>query len=672
MSVAATLGSQGLLQLGISVSDIAYVYAQGRQWGNWFRAKKNDEELFDLLNEDPESLFRRKGVVDTSQISRKFPGIKFIYHDGKCSTAGKTFGSSGNMRSAPSAAVTDVLVSAFTNVLNDPEAESKLRVGLQININSYRDFGQVRGVVARAKKSYLDTYNDKTNSGPAIVGLNKNEEIEVKHFLQVLLEGEEHLFLCHSASTFAFAKALEQCGIDIKVSADRNHDGQLLVEYVPDSQADISYISRQQPYIQTHQRLQNNAQQISYPREEPESMIQAVGTNFGRRNVMEALWKKGAEAAAEYTLVAAADLPYTTQSPSYHYKLCAVPKSLKRHRDDGHKAGTRVTTSATFLARKYFPCQSDKVQSAVAFLIQEASQSDIDWLDTHSSTEFLLRNESTNLFTSRKEPKFLLWLSFQALVFGFYYRLLESVVTLQYIDDGDAYFRGLWGEVSTTFLAMCTCFGQELNNEGKVSRAHVLYLLASMYNGRPKIYNKGNAQKSLLGVMGKVSVVAMPLIHASDVPKEISSFAVLDLPIPHLIPDADGEIYASPTYSIDSSVVITPPQQITAYVEQQPHQEVQGKGTQANENGASGSLIAATTGFEIKDKDWTKAHIPIPRTTLDQPNAFGLVQSVGCPALRFAAAGFYAALGEEVVIANGDFEAAFGRVEPQERCIIIA
>jgi hypothetical protein len=49
-----------------------------------------------------------------------------------------------------------------------------------------------------------------------------------------------------------------------------------------------------------------------------------------------------------------------------------------------------------------------------------------------------------------------------------------------------------------------------------------------------------------------------------------------------------------------------------------------------------------------------------------------LVQSCGCPALRYAAAGFYVSANQEVAVSSGDITAAFGRVEAQGPAVIIA
>jgi hypothetical protein len=57
--------------------------------------------------------------------------------------------------------------------------------------------------------------------------------------------------------------------------------------------------------------------------------------------------------------------------------------------------------------------------------------------------------------------------------------------------------------------------------------------------------------------------------------------------------------------------------------------------------------------------------------TRSSESSFGVVHSRGCPSLRYAAAGFYGAAGEEVSIATDDVALAFGRLEAQESGVMI-
>jgi hypothetical protein len=74
--------------------------------------------------------------------------------------------------------------------------------------------------------------------------------------------------------------------------------------------------------------------------------------------------------------------------------------------------------------------------------------------------------------------------------------------------------------------------------------------------------------------------------------------------------------------------------------------------------------------FEVSDEDWQKGCAK--RVEGDEEETVGLVHSLGCPALRYAAAGFYGEIGEELAIVTDDVEAAIGRVQLANSGIVIA
>lgn len=754
MSIAATVGAQGLIQLGISISDVALILEQGRKIGNWFRASKNDQDLFQLLGEDPESLLKRRGIIEPQDISKRFPVLEFMYHEGKVSTKGRSFKSnSGTAKQTPrkkgqlpvaanatqgqssdelgsfswlmvmivtaldvcvsSEGVLNVLVSVFTKVLGnkgdqgdeDEDTKTALRAGLGLNIESWRSVGQVRGVDQLLRRAYQTMWGQRTSVEHAIPQLNWAEEIEVARFLCVLLEGEDNYFSCESASTLALAYAIQRGGVSIQASGvDRLNEAQLLVEY---NEGDhTSRLHRlPQSVAQARDRLQYRSQMISYPRGQPETMIQAIPDSLGIRSELGAFWFFGFQGGSQHCLVAEANYPYAKSTSEVYYRL--TPR-------DGHKEAIKqfFEPLINILAWKAFPCQSQKVFEGLTKLTRKAGlpEGGVEWLETHAGHEYLIRNES-GIYNEDKRMT-AMWLKYQALVFGFYYGLLQPLVSLEYVNDKEAYFRGLWGSGSTTFLAMCTSFSKALQDEDKVSRTHVLHMLATMYNGRPKLYN-GNSSRPLLGVLGKVSVVAMPLIHTSDVPSELSKFAVLDLPIVHLVPESDGELYASPCWSIKTHRTDAPVKDIiackvtkkwsvhssmasvfagnipgvvmaarcegrlagwftpvaadTIFLSEAYQNNAGNEEDTSNEDNDR----ATVKGFQVVDSHWQAGSIPVPRLDEFDCNAYGFVQSRGCAALRYAAAGFYAGMSEEVVVSNGDIETAFGRIEAQEQGIVI-
>lgn len=73
--------------------------------------------------------------------------------------------------------------------------------------------------------------------------------------------------------------------------------------------------------------------------------------------------------------------------------------------------------------------------------------------------------------------------------FAFYYKLVEPLVSFEYVQQ-DVYIRGLWEyrltTFPTTFPSMCAHFASTFQESRSISRTQVLYMLASMYDGRPK------------------------------------------------------------------------------------------------------------------------------------------------------------------------------------------
>jgi len=121
--------------------------------------------------------------------------------------------------------------------------------------------------------------------------------------------------------------------------------------------------------------------------------------------------------------------------------------------------------------------------------------------------------------------------------------LMQQLVSLELFEE-DAYFKGLRGYGSTTFLAMCVEFANIIRREGKISRSYVLYMLSTMYNGRQKPFASLSTGKGLIGILGSIPVLSRPLLRTTDNPEEISTFMLVDLPILDLTPDIDGELFA--------------------------------------------------------------------------------------------------------------------------------
>ncbi|KAM7219331.1 hypothetical protein V8F06_005230 [Rhypophila decipiens] len=726
MSLAASLGRESLIQLGVSISDIALIYSHGRRIGNWLTAKRNDEDLFETLRETPEVILKRRGIVDPIRLCSRYPDTKFIYHGQTVSSSDQgakikqpELGSLSWLMvilvsaldiCLPSQSLVQMLIDVFLHMLSNEEAESSLRLTLDVNVESWRSVGRVRNVAADICAVFHRVWKDKTGID-AIPQLNALEEEDMARFLKCLLEDKVNGFACYSPATFAVARAIERCGIIISTRERRDFETQFMVSYVEDSTPlDINRSKNHYPAgyddaFKVLRGIKSRAQMVSFPAGQPETMVHATQASRETINRMIGLWKLGAKAAEKMQLIAAADLPYSP-GREFYYEL-----------SDGES--DRVTASFdaydTLLAARSFPRSSQSVLEAVEFLTRGQDNLRKEWLDTYVGLEYLLHPQSELPEVNAKEMS--LWLSYQALVFGFYYKLLEPLVTMEFFSGGQeaAYLSGLWGYGSTTFLAMCTQFGQELSRNGRVSRTHVLYMLATMCTGRNKVFQPNNSRINMLGVLGPISVISLPLLRTSDQPQELARFAVLDLPVVQLVPDDDGELYASTGIGISFHPYKGQPQTIRPSgpckkwsVHSSMGKTFRGGGLgvvmvarcEGRLAGWFNPAVAETmflssayyqplhenekdfvddtcvNGFEILDRDWQQGSVYRPGPTeasVDAGHAtVGVVHSAGCPALRYAAAGFYGSVGEEVAIVTDDVGIARGRVEGLEAGIIIA
>ncbi|KAK8103235.1 hypothetical protein PG984_016381 [Apiospora sp. TS-2023a] len=724
MSLSITAGANALLQIGVSLSDIALVIRNGRTFGNWLRVKANDQDLFEALMEEPETPLKRKGIVEPSKMESRYSKTEFIYQSGRVSTSSQPpqradqsqdselprSNSSRKTSDTPDLRpfswlmiiivtaldicmahdrIIEFIVELLAITLDNAEAENSLRVSLGVNIESWRSAGKVRGMAFSILRVYRSVWRNYGNSD-AIPQLNASEDYEAKRFLKCLLENDTNSFTCYSVSTLAIAKAIQACGVSITVDCKRAYESQLMVAYDKDGTFPFGEAGDPRSTYQT--------EMISYPAGQPHSMIQAINTKQATKDEMDVSWKLGAKAASELTLVAISQLPYSAHlSEAVCYELAENSAQYSR----------RYPPEVLMFSNKAFACKTQSILESLRLLFEGVlDSSEKEWLETHAGLEYLLRGNTESPKSDGMES---LWLRYQSLVFGFYYKLLEPLVCLDFLATKDAYFRGVWGRNSTTFLAMCTQFGHELRTEEKVSRTHVAHMLAAMYGGRPKVHNLRSSRHNLLGVLGTTSVLALHLLRPSDKPQELARFAVLDLPIVHLVPEDDGDLYASSSYSIRFGAPSPAVKEIRQSRVPGNKWSIHSSMASVFAGGVPGVVLGArcdgrlagwfspaaadtlflssaylrndengqdssdecVKGFEVLEADFQTGVIPSPARAENDFTTFGVVHSAGSAVFRYAAAGFYGGAGDEVVIANGNMSEAFGRIEMQGSGIII-
>ena len=731
MAISIVAGTKGLIQLGLSISDVALLIDQGKKFGNFVRVRQNDGDLFDLLNEVPEAVLKRRGLVEAHEMEMVWSEQAIIHHGRKIkakicgSTAtpaeftrtGKKKKNSNNPESTegftwimativsvldnclPASAIHKLLVEVFATLLNgDDDVKKALKIHLDVNIKSWRSFACSRQMAVPMKtevrKCLKRCWPDFKQHG-SIPQLNEAETQHIKSFIVWLLDNKETQFTAIFAMAFAIAEALKAAKLHLCTDGNPSYEGQACVQYRAEDQA---FGSMQSQITPISRGLGSRTLQISWPRDFPQTMIDTLGVPRDLEDIMGQLWKLGEEAADELTLIGKADIPFETTKEIY-YSLQEVPLSAA--------VAKKFPAHIGMVASLGFPVRTQKIYAAVEMLLKEEKEDAPIWLQAHVAQDYLLRIENESL--AHQGQFSAVFSKYQALVFGFYYRLLKQILCFELVETA-AFFHGIWGRQSTTLLAMCTQLCSSLQPLSKATRAHLLYILAAMYNGRRKLFNPNSAMPRLVGVLGSISVLALPLVRVTDIPEEIWKIAIVDLPIVDLVPDNnDGELMAGEGGGLNFMPASDSGRPIVTIQPASPVERwtVHSNMSMALDTETSGGVVMAARcggrlvgwfnplaadilflsdayvrecysegeirGFEVEDKDWQCGQMPKP---IEEKRGyqFGLVHSSESPELRYAAAGFYGEKKEEVAIARSTREVygAFGRVEAQEQGIVIA
>lgn len=214
-SLSIATGAKSLVTIGLSLGDIVLLIKHGRNYGNWFRATKNESELLESIMEDHEALLKRKGLIDTNRMNSLWPEYEMMVEGDNIQVDAKDIniedlsGLSWLMAALIAAldsclspsAITGLLIEVFVEALQgDQDTEDSLRVQSPTNIRSWRSISVVRKMsqsmtMTMSRTRAEHTTNQDNNTGTdidnagnrlAIPQLDNAERREAKEFLVVV------------------------------------------------------------------------------------------------------------------------------------------------------------------------------------------------------------------------------------------------------------------------------------------------------------------------------------------------------------------------------------------------------------------------------------------------------------------------------------------------------
>ncbi|MDI1489543.1 MAG: hypothetical protein OHK93_008824 [Ramalina farinacea] len=545
----------------------------------------NDQELFDILNEDFGVVLKRRGLVDVTLMENWWSHKLHMIYQGttikdptpsRADSNGELRGFSWLMvalvtaldQCLTSRELNDLIVKLMVTLLDRNDAEDvqeSLRMNIQTNIESWRSTGVVRMMKGPVTYAMRDC-RSKLQLTPAIPQLNSAERTELYSFLKWLMAGTSYRISLVSATLYSVAVALERVGIRISLDkCDQATEGDIDVHYLDAEggkkglmdaigwETEVSGASGESGTVPPAR--------VAYPSGDPKQIIETFPCSLKIKNEIRKYWFRGEEAGKKVTLVAVARVKLT---------------GIKYIINDYDECTSNWSGRLTDLSSEHFPVDSEDLMVALCSLMDDLSDDNRDWLYKAAKLDGGI-NDLDNHFTTEQMGAFL---RFQALVFGYWYSLLDPWVSRDYL-EGETYFYGVWGYRDTYLLVLlrtaATQFRLALEHpiEG-LDRERMLSVLSTMFAGRAKDRpERPKKQKPILthgmvAILDKVSIVSMSLLRISNDAQQHARFAIVSLPIIPIMPNSDGEVWTGDGSGILSQSCAHPSQHPTR---EQPKQK---------------------------------------------------------------------------------------------------
>ena len=711
-SLSIQLGARSLMNLGVSLGDIGALIQHGRAFGNWLRTKQNDEDLFESMSEVYGEVLRRRGLVDTTLMANRWAQQMHFYYQGDVvhetpackSIEEQSMGSFSWLMVTlvtaldtclPQYGFLPLLIKVFIRILGRDDVDTlteSLQIQLQTNIESWRSTGRIRGMAGPIAQ-VIRTCRLRLVGEDVMPKLNRAESEELCDFLVWLMAGSATQYQLFSATLLAVADGMRSAGLELVIGERKtSFEGQLVIHYAGKKESLGDFLRLLDINEESADAGEKRPPpQISFPHGEPWKMIEAMPRPIDSKNRMEKFWAMGARAATAVKIKATSCGRWDIRYVIGEYDKCT----------------SRWPGILTGLADIHFPVTSETLLQALNNLHNEsrASGDDLtDWLSNYLPFVSAVPNMSWLLKLTEKQMDCLL--CYQCLVFGYWYQLIDSLISIRYTDT-DVYLTSLWGfrdaylikAVESVNYHMRACVNSDLDPliRSGAGRDEMIRLVGIMYAGRPAELecNINTLKQGLLALLGNISVVCMSMFCPSDDVTEIGKFVILTLPILDMLQDRGGELWAGKPTGIALSHEPRSSVQKLEKVRAKKTWSVHPKGclidgclsgvvlaarcdgvlvgtfdpvladcvmiANSNRPIAENSLSGeATSGYIVTELDFQQGLIlrPIEDSTTV------LVQSYGNPIMRYAAAGF---LGREdnLVIGGHSITRDLCRLEQQ-------
>ena len=576
MALSIQAGANSLLSIGVSISDIAAIVRHGRSFGNWISVQKNDDDLFSTIGEDYGIVLKRRGLVDVTLMQNRWSGQIHIVHRGKIdrilesgSLCKEQLGGFTWLMVAlmvaldivclPPDQLRDLLTNVFVQALQREdtiELTDSFQCQIQTNIESWRSAGCIRGMKSPLSVAFKECRMSLVGHG-VVPSITRAEKVELQGFVLWLLRGQSNQYRLTSATVYSLAAALVAAGVQLQLEAvDASMEGSIAVQYAGDGVGELAaVVEADWSTAAGEEGAFFGPRRVSFLVGKPQDMIEAFPGQIAMKNEMRKWWYRGAEAGAKVKIKGFSPLRMTQ---TIHYCVSSFDECTSSWEG-----------SIGALADSHFPVTSQTLMLALDDFRQGLPDSTLDWIRTSASIGSDMHETAIECAIAQRET----YLCYQSIVFGYWYKFLEQLITFEYITE-EVYFCGMWGERDPWLLSflkiLCHKFRGALRPDAPPTtgpnREWIIKLIVTMYGGgyTNDLSSPGRApvnQPGLMAVLGTISVVAISLLKVPKYLEDIVRFAIVSLPVIGLLPNQEGKLWSGMGSGIEFHTSTTSRQQ---------------------------------------------------------------------------------------------------------------
>ncbi|KAL8673942.1 MAG: hypothetical protein Q9168_001637 [Polycauliona sp. 1 TL-2023] len=557
MALSFQSGSVALATWGFSVGDIATIAGAGRKAGTWIMAQFRDRALFDWMNVDIDTVFRRKGLFVTAILQKRWDEKFILMKNGK-----RTIFSNEHTGNTPLVQQMDrftwlmTLLTAVLDAAMQPSDRKKVLVRLLLrlfedhkesaeflnreaneHIEGWMSAACVRGISKKAR----DHWNMLGHQGKHQHGyIPEAESSGIIQFLTWLIQDQSKVYTTSSTDIFSLAVILEELGMRI-----------LLIEtgtvgHVDESDTVVRWNSTIAPAaLVKSQRTIRSGMRI------PLNHMEEVASLFHQsldRDRMRSYFQLGMDAVRQDGL---------SLLPSHSEDDPPRVKGSPFLRDEQDLMIWVESTSTISIPRVggdvyrlmdwLFPVPTPATVKGLLKVVDELSQSHVEAHNIQmialSMDNASMNSRSYGLDKAYNYGDALHWL--QAFFLGYWYQLLLPLLDTTQLATQEAFGAWGWGDIQclNLFREIVHTRLHQRKQQSRIYMLHrfeVLKLAAYLFGGSEQ-WQVETAKYGAIGILGKLPILYTSLVAGG--PHSFGKFSLLDID-PSCIPSGtSGVVY---------------------------------------------------------------------------------------------------------------------------------